>query len=124
VSDPTDVHVGKRLRMRRVMLKLSQGDLGKPCGVSFQQIQKYEKGFNRVSASRLQQFAKLLDVPVSFFFEGLESNGGRKKNQPEDLATQLLSTRLGVELSKAFMAIEDRAMRRAIVNLVEQIANQ
>jgi transcriptional regulator with XRE-family HTH domain len=118
------VHVGKRLKMRRVMLNITQSNLGKRCGVTFQQIQKYESGFNRVSASRLQQVANLLDVPVSFFFDGLEASGGRKKNQPEDLAQQLLSTRLGVELSKAFMTIEDGAMRRAIVNLVEQIANQ
>jgi transcriptional regulator with XRE-family HTH domain len=75
LPDPIDANLGKRIKMRRAMLHLSQSDLGGACGVTFQQIQKYEKGLNRVGASRLQQFSKLLDVPVSFFFEGLPPSG-------------------------------------------------
>jgi transcriptional regulator with XRE-family HTH domain len=122
--NPVDVHVGKRIRMRRMMLNRTQTTLARTCGITFQQIQKYEKGTNRVSASRLQQFSKLLDVPVSFFFDGLASNGAKQKNAPEDLAQQLLSTRDGIELTKAFISIDDRSMRRSIVAIVEEIAKQ
>jgi transcriptional regulator with XRE-family HTH domain len=122
--NPVDVHVGKRIRMRRMMLTKTQTDLAGTCGISFQQIQKYEKGTNRVSASRLQQFSKLLDVPVSFFFEGLAANGAKQKNVPEDLAQQLLATRDGIELTKAFILIDDKSMRRSIVAMVEEIAKQ
>jgi transcriptional regulator with XRE-family HTH domain len=105
---PTDVHVGQRIRMRRIVIGLSQSDLGKTCGISFQQIQKYEKGNNRVSASRLEQFAKILDVPVSFFFEGRSSEGSKHKNPTQDLAQQLLATRDGIELAKAFVTPVNR----------------
>jgi transcriptional regulator with XRE-family HTH domain len=110
--------------MRRMMLNLSQTDLGKKSGITFQQIQKYEKGTNRVSASRLQEFAKMLDVPVSFFFEGLASNGAKRKNAPADLAQQLLATRDGIELTKAFISIDDKALRHSIVNMVEEAAKR
>jgi len=120
---PTDVHVGQRIRMRRIVIGLSQSDLGKTCGISFQQIQKYEKGNNRVSASRLEQFAKILDVPVSFFFEGRSSEGSKHKNPTQDLAQQLLATRDGIDLAKAFVTIEDRSLRRSIVAMAEKIAN-
>jgi transcriptional regulator with XRE-family HTH domain len=119
-----DVHVGGRIRMRRMILNLSQSDLGKKSGITFQQIQKYEKGANRVSASRLQEFAKMLDVPVSFFFDGLASNGAKRKNAPEDLAQQLLATRDGIELTKAFISIDDKALRHSIVNMVEKAAKR
>jgi transcriptional regulator with XRE-family HTH domain len=120
--DPIDVNLGKRIKMRRAMLHLSQSDLGEACGVTFQQIQKYEKGLNRVGASRLQQFSKLLDVPVSFFFEGLPPSGAEKQDEPEDLAQQLLATRYGIKLAKAFMSIDDKSLRRSIVAIVEGIA--
>lgn len=119
--DSIDINVGRRIRMRRMMLSKSQTDLGETCGITFQQIQKYEKGINRVSASRLQQFAKILDVPVSFFFEGQASKGA-KPNAADDLAQQLLSTRDGLELTKAFVSINDKALRRSIVAIVEEIA--
>jgi transcriptional regulator with XRE-family HTH domain len=121
--DPVDVHVGRRTKMRRMMLNLSQSDLGEKSGITFQQIQKYEKGVNRVSASRLQEFAKCLDVPVSFFFEGLPSNGAKLKNAPEDLAQQFLATRDGIDLAKALVSISDKALRRSIVAMVEEIAS-
>lgn len=121
--DAVDIHIGRRIRMRRMMLKKSQTDLGETCGITFQQIQKYENGTNRVSASRLQQFAKILDVPVSFFFESLATKGS-KPNTTDDLAQQLLSTRDGLELSKAFVSIDDKRLRRSIVAMVEEIADQ
>jgi transcriptional regulator with XRE-family HTH domain len=110
--------------MRRMILGLSQSNLGETCGISFQQVQKYEKGTNRVSASRLQQFAKYLDVPVSFFFEGLSSERSTQANKPDDLAQQLLATRDGIDLTKAFIAINDQSLRRSIVAMAEKIANQ
>jgi transcriptional regulator with XRE-family HTH domain len=122
--DQVDAHVGQRIKMRRMALKMSQSDLGKSCGVTFQQIQKYEKGNSRVSASRLQQVSQRLKVPVSFFFDGLPSKGTKKKYAPEDLAQQLLVTRDGNELAKAFMSISNKALRRSIVAAVEAIADQ
>jgi transcriptional regulator with XRE-family HTH domain len=118
------VHIGKRIKMRRLMLNISQGDLGKHCRITFQQIQKYENGTNRVSASRLQEFAKLLQVPAAFFFDGLPPHDAKtSKAAPADLAQRLLSTREGIDLTKAFISIDDRSLRRSIVSLVEQIAN-
>jgi transcriptional regulator with XRE-family HTH domain len=120
----TDVHVGQRVRMRRMFAGLSQSDLGDSCGVSFQQIQKYEKGINRVSASRRQQFAKLFDVPVLFFFEGLPSEGSKQKDRPDDLAQRLFATSEGVALAKAFVAIGDRSLRRSIIDMAQNIATR
>lgn len=121
---PTDAHVGRRIRMRRITIGLSQNELGKTCGISFQQTQKYEKGNNRVSASRLEQFAKCLDVPVSFFFEDRSSEEAKHKNPPHDLAQRLLATRDGIDLAKAFVAIEDRSLRRSIVAMAKKIAKR
>jgi transcriptional regulator with XRE-family HTH domain len=122
--DPTDVHVGQRIKMRRMMLKMSQSDLGKPCDITFQQVQKYESGKNRVGASRLQQFSKLLDVPVSFFFEGLAPPAAKRKGALPDLAQELMTTRDGLALAKAFMSITKPPLRRAIVHIVEEFAKR
>jgi transcriptional regulator with XRE-family HTH domain len=120
--NPSDIHVGQRIRMRRYMLNMSQSNLAEPCGISFQQIQKYENGTNRVGASRLQQFSKTLNVPVSFFFEGLSAIGAQEKNLQHLLAQHLLCTRHGAELVKAFVSIRDKSLRKVIVALVEEIA--
>lgn len=77
-TDLIDKHVGNRVRMRRLMLKMTQEKLGDELGLTFQQVQKYEKGTNRISASRLQYLSRILDVPVPFFFEGLPSAGGQR----------------------------------------------
>jgi transcriptional regulator with XRE-family HTH domain len=122
-KDVVDIHIGQRIRVRRMALGLSRIALGEPCGISFQQIQKYEKGANRVSASRLQQFAKLLDVPVSFFFDGHVAEGS-KNDRANDLAQQLFATPEGVALAKAFVAIENRSARRSIITMTEKIAEQ
>ena len=127
--NPVDKHVGSRVRMRRLMLGMSQEKLGGALGLTFQQIQKYEKGANRIGASRLQQIATILQAPVSFFFEGAPASPGAAGATGEfaevdipDYSTTLLSTSDGLALAKAFMRIENSRIRRRIVDLVEEIA--
>ena len=123
--NPTDKHVGARVRMRRMMLGMSQEKLGNALGLTFQQVQKYEKGANRIGASRLQHIAQILQVPVSFFFEGgPAAEGGRGVSETASVAdlADVLATRDGLALAKAFMAIKDKKLRRSIVALVEEIA--
>ena len=86
VPNPIDRHVGSRVRMRRILLGMSQEKLGEALGLTFQQVQKYEKGTNRISASRLQQFSSILQVPISFFFEGLPGASSKTK-EPADLSS-------------------------------------
>jgi transcriptional regulator with XRE-family HTH domain len=123
-----DIYVGHRLRMRRLMLGLSQVKLGSLLGVSFQQLQKYEKGANRIGASGLQQMAEILGVPVSFFFDGIPETRKHEQESPAMAATpdyiaRFLATAQGLALSKAFMDIDDPILRRRVVNLVEEIAS-
>src|ERR1700759_3811015 len=124
--NPIDKHVGSRVRMRRMMLGMSQEKLGDALGLTFQQGQKYEKGTNRIGASRLQQIAHILQVPVAFFFEGAPSpdpqaDGLREAPSPAYVA-DFLATSEGLALTKAFMRIKEPKLRRRIVDLVEQIA--
>jgi transcriptional regulator with XRE-family HTH domain len=115
--NPTDKHVGSRVRMRRKMLAMSQTKLGDALGVTFQQVQKYEKGTNRIGASRLQQISHILQVPVVFFFEGASA--------PQIPMTQIdafVSDSSGLRLIGAFMRIDNVALRRRIVMLVQEIA--
>jgi transcriptional regulator with XRE-family HTH domain len=125
--NPIDKHVGSRVRMRRMMLGMSQEKLGNSLGLTFQQVQKYEKGTNRIGASRLQQISHILEVPVSFFFEGAPAvPGGRAEGLAEApspaYVSEFLATADGLALTKAFMRISDAKLRRRIVELVEQIA--
>jgi transcriptional regulator with XRE-family HTH domain len=128
--NPTDKHVGARVRMRRMMLGMSQEKLGDALGLTFQQVQKYEKGTNRIGASRLQQIAHILQVTVSFFFEGAPSavTSGRHEGMAEApspaYVSDFLATSDGLALTKAFMRIDDSKLRRRIVDLVEQIAGR
>jgi transcriptional regulator with XRE-family HTH domain len=125
--NPIDKHVGSRVRMRRMMINMSQEKLGERLGITFQQIQKYEKGTNRIGASRLQQIAVVLGVPVSFFFEGVPTsdtgNGLRDAPSPAYLS-DFLATSDGLSLTKAFMKVRDTKVRRRIVDLVEAIASE
>jgi len=126
LPNPTDKHVGSRVRMRRMMLGISQEKLGDALGLSFQQVQKYEKGANRISASRLQYLTQILQVPVSFFFEGAPRLPGASQAagtapSPDDV-TDFLATSDGLALTKAFTRIKDRKLRRGIVDLVDEIA--
>jgi len=124
--NPIDKHVGSRVRMRRMMLSMSQEKLGDALGLTFQQVQKYEKGTNRIGASRLQQISNILQVPVEFFFEGAPHLGGAARvdgDAPSPAyVSDFLASSDGLALTKAFMRISDAKLRRRIVDLVEQIA--
>jgi transcriptional regulator with XRE-family HTH domain len=124
--NPVDKYVGSRVRMRRIMLGMSQEKLGEALGLTFQQVQKYEKGTNRVGASRIQQIAEILQVPVSFLFEGgpsgmAKADGGTEATSPS-YVSDFLATSEGLALTRAFTRIGDAKLRRSIVDLVEQIA--
>jgi transcriptional regulator with XRE-family HTH domain len=106
--------------MRRLMLGMSQTQLGDVLGITFQQVQKYEKGANRISASRLHRMSEILQVPVEFFFEG--SPHPRGQHAAPQFVTDYLATLDGLHLTKAFMQIRNSQLRRSIVNLVEAIA--
>jgi transcriptional regulator with XRE-family HTH domain len=127
--NPIDKHVGSRVRMRRMMLSMSQEKLGDALGLTFQQVQKYEKGTNRIGASRLQQISQILQVPVSFFFDGAPHVPGSARAEGMGEApspayvSDFLATSDGLALTKAFMRISDPKLRRRIVDLVEQIAS-
>ena len=125
--DPIDVQVGSRVRLRRDMLGLSQAKLGEAIGLTFQQVQKYERGANRISASKLHELARVLDVPVSFFFDdvdpvrapaipgGFAEPQGGSENDP-------LRRRHTIELVEAYYAIEDPAKRRRLFELAQVLA--
>ena len=125
-SNMIDAYVGARLRMRRVMLGMSQSTLGRHLGVTFQQVQKYEKGANRISASRLQQTARVLDVSPSYFFEGAPAQqanpGGLSEDSQQSFVVDFLATSEGVHLNRAFLRIRDPKVRRRIVDLVVSLA--
>jgi len=102
---------------------MSQEKLGEHLGITFQQIQKYEKGTNRVSASRLQEIARILDVPVTFFFDGQDGEIGTHSSTGLGMVEQFLTGRDSIDLVRAFNSLEDRAVRRALVELAVATAN-
>jgi transcriptional regulator with XRE-family HTH domain len=125
-SNPVDAHVGSRVRLRRMLVGLSQEKLGERMGLTFQQIQKYEKGVNRIGASRLFQLSQILEVPVQFFFEGAPSVDGMAQpgfaeNGSESFLYEFLNTRDGLELNRAFVKISDAQVRRSVVELVRSL---
>jgi transcriptional regulator with XRE-family HTH domain len=121
--NPIDKHVGSRLRLRRLMLGMSQEKLAVAFGLTFQQVQKYEKGTNRISASRLQQAAKVLDVSVPFFFEGAPGGHTVGGSAPSTAyVNEFVSSENGLRLIKAFTRIARPTVRNRIVNLVQEIA--
>ncbi len=126
--NPTDKYVGSRVRMRRLMLHMSQTDLADQLGVTFQQVQKYEKGTNRISASRLQAMCHILQVPVPYFFEGAPQIAGHsgKSAKPASPAyvSDFLASSDGVKLVRAFTKIDDAKLRRCVVRLVEGIVGE
>lgn len=128
LPNPIDRHVGSRVRMQRMLAGISQEKLGEALGLTFQQVQKYEKGTNRISASRLQQIAKMLGVPVSFFFEGAPSGdvtaAGFADAAASTYVADFLSTSEGVQLSKAFVRIKSPRVRRRVIDLVEALADE
>ena len=124
IPNPTDKYVGSRVRMRRMMLSMSQEKLGLALGLTFQQVQKYEKGTNRIGASRLQQMSDILQVPVAFFFEGLPGAKPAKGLTASDLTTAFFSLPHANELAQAFTAIEDTVDRRVVRDVARAIAGR
>src|SRR5499427_7065986 len=125
-TNPIDKHVGGRVRMRRMMLGMSQSTLADGLGLTFQQVQKYEKGTNRIGASRLQHISHILQIPVPFFFEGAPQLPGQPQGIGEApwpaYVSEFLATIDGLALTTAFMKIKEPRLRRGIVALVEEIA--
>lgn len=125
---PVDVHVGNRVRLRRTLLGISQEKLGRELGLTFQQIQKYEKGANRVGASRLYQISQILDVPPSFFFDDmpahLKSEIPGLADSSETFEHQHLSKRETLELVRAYYKIPDEDVRKRIFDLVKAVGGQ
>ena len=128
MPNPVDVHVGNRMRMRRMLIGMSQEKLGERLGLTFQQVQKYEKGTNRVSASRLFHVAQVLSVPVQYFYEdlpaGAEDAGqeGFGESGEQAVITNFLNSSEGLQLNRAFHQITDTDVRRRVVELVKSIA--
>lgn len=125
-ANKIDIYVGGRVKARRQVLGISQEKLGGALGVTFQQVQKYEKGTNRISASRLQQIGAVLGVPAAYFFEGLQGLTGGIPGFAEEAQasykSDIISTDEGMQLMRAFLRIEDPSVRRRIIELVESIA--
>jgi len=126
--NPVDAHVGSRVRLRRMLLGMSQERLGESMGLTFQQVQKYEKGVNRIGASRLFQISKILDVPVQFFFEEAPYTGdgnavrGMAEPDSEAFILEFLNSREGLELNRAFVKIGDPKVRKSVVDLVRALS--
>jgi len=126
--NPVDTHVGSRVRLRRMLLGMSQERLGDSMGLTFQQVQKYEKGVNRIGASRLYQISKILDVPVQFFFEEAPHIGdgsparGIAEADSEAFILEFLNSREGLELNRAFVKIGDAKVRKSVVDLVRALS--
>lgn len=125
---PIDIHVGSRVRLRRNMLGMSQDKLGDALGLTFQQIQKYEKGVNRIGASRIFQIAKILGVPIQFLFDDYDADRGVSygfaEGESEDGAAilELLNSPEGGQLCKYFADIKDPKVRRKVLDLVRTLA--
>lgn len=131
-ANPMDAHVGSRVRLRRMLLGMSQEKLGEQLGLTFQQVQKYEKGVNRIGASRLFDLAQVLNVPIQFFYDeappgeamGSAMMMGMAERPQEGFVIDFLSSRDGLELNKAFVRIHDPKVRRAVVDLVRSLAGE
>ncbi len=125
---PVDIHVGKRLRLRRTILGLSQEAIGNAIGVTFQQVQKYERGVNRMGSSRLYEFSKILSVPVSYFFDEMEKSAttavpasGVSEDSPE-FEHEKMSSRETLEMMRAYYRISEPRIRKRIFELVKALA--
>ena len=123
--NPVDIHVGTRVRLRRQLLKMSQEKLGNALGVTFQQVQKYERGSNRVGASRLWKMSQVMDVPVGFFYEGLDEKAPSSDFSAEDqtpIVYEFINSTDGVSLAMAVSKIKNKAVRRQILELARSLA--
>ena len=126
-ANPIDVQVGNRVRIRRMLIGMSQERLGDLLGLTFQQVQKYEKGVNRIGAGRLFEVARILNVPVDFFYEGLAPIDQPSVNSTEATAPpvmEFVSSGEGLQLSLAFMKIKDTKVRKRVLDLVKSLAEE
>jgi transcriptional regulator with XRE-family HTH domain len=123
-ANPIDIQVGNRVRIRRMLIGMSQERLGDLLGLTFQQVQKYEKGVNRIGAGRLFEVARILNVPVDFFYEGLNAitEGGLGDGAPPVM--EFISSGEGLQLSLAFMKIKDAKVRKRVLDLVKSLAEE
>lgn len=129
--NPIDIHVGARVRLRRMMIGMSQEKLGESLGLTFQQVQKYEKGANRIGASRLFTIASIIDVPIEFLFEDMPKSvtatlpsGPALSKSDDEVAPvmEFVASREGLDLNSNFSRIESRAKRKALVELVKTLS--
>lgn len=126
-ANPIDTHVGTRLRLRRKVLKMSQERLGDALGVTFQQVQKYEKGTNRISASRLWKMSEVMDVPVSFFYDGLTDEIPATEfgeNDQTAIVYDFINSTDGIALAMAVSKIQNKAVRRQILELARSLSGE
>jgi transcriptional regulator with XRE-family HTH domain len=123
-ANPIDIQVGNRVRIRRMLIGMSQERLGDLLGLTFQQVQKYEKGVNRIGAGRLFEVSRILNVPVDFFYEGVaaQSGGGGLENAPPVM--EFVSSGEGLQLALAFMKIKDLKVRKRMLDLVKSLAEE
>ena len=130
VPHPVDIHVGSRVRMRRTLLGMSQEKLGEALGLTFQQVQKYERGANRIGASRLFEISRSLDVPVSFFFEDMPAEAAHARaaslsglaEDQEEMERDPLAKRETLELVRAYYRITDPRVRKRMFELTKAVA--
>lgn len=125
-ASPIDLHVGTRIRIRRQLMNMTQEKLGENLGVTFQQVQKYERGTNRVGASRLWNISRVLDVPVSFFYDGLEDNHEYEQvaeNKQMPVVYDFINSSDGVAFAKAVSKINNKAVRRQLLELARSLAD-
>lgn len=125
-ASPIDAQVGNRVRLRRMLIGMSQEKLGEHLGLTFQQVQKYEKGVNRIGAGRLYQVAHILGVPIGYFYEGLLEKLSHDERISEDTTTpimEFLSKGEGLQLTLAFMRIKDQKVRKRVLDLVKSLAD-
>jgi transcriptional regulator with XRE-family HTH domain len=122
-ANPIDGQVGNRVRIRRMLIGMSQEKLGDLLGLTFQQVQKYEKGINRIGAGRLFEIARILDVPIDFFYDGVgaTSDGVGEARAP---VMEFVSSTEGLQLSLAFMKIRDPKVRKRVLDLVKSLAEE
>lgn len=128
IPDPIDIHVGSRVRMRRTLLGMSQSVIGDKLGLTFQQIQKYERGANRIGSSRLFKLSQILDVPVSFFFDDIPDYAGKRSERftggPKHFEANQLTKRETLEMVRAYYRITDDKVRKKTFELVKAIARK
>ncbi len=127
VPNPVDVHVGHRVRLRRTLLGMSQDRLGQALGLTFQQVQKYERGANRIGSSRLYRLSQILDVPVSFFFDDMppldeSAAPGLRESPPEPFEKDPMIKRETLELVRAYYRIADPTARKRLYELTKAMA--